>query len=251
MTTPLDVLRPQDIITLALKDAGIIGVGQTALAEDMNDGLTRLNMLMAQWGKKRFLVFQLTNILVTSTGVSTYTVGPGGQFNTGANNPRPDRLENGCFFRQLVQSSPNQVDYPLELLESWEDYNRIVLKQLQTFPAYIFYDTGYPLGTLYVHPVPSPAIYAINILVKGPVVAQFLNLTVQIGMPNEYYMALYLTLATILRAAYRLPPDSDLTMRAREAREVIRGANTALARLRMPAGMVRPGVYNPYSDQIV
>jgi hypothetical protein len=251
MGTPLDVLKTQDIITLSLKDAGVIGPGQTAAAEDMNDGLTKLNMLMAQWGKKRFLVFQLTNILVISTGASTYTVGPGGQFDTGANNPRPDRLENGCFFRQLVQSSPNQVDYPLDLLESWEDYNHIVLKQLQTFPAYVFYDPGYPLGTLYVHPVPSPAIYAVNILVKGPVVAQFPALTAVVGMPNEYYMALELTLATIMRSGYRLPPDADLNSRAKEAREVIRGANTALARLRMPAGMVRPGVYNPYSDQIV
>jgi len=63
-------------------------------------------------------------------------------------------------------------------------------------------------------------------------------------------MALYLTLAEILRAAYRLPVDPGLSARAKEAREVLRGANTALARLRMPDSLVRPGVYNPYSDQI-
>jgi hypothetical protein len=247
VATPLDVLTAQNIINLALYDAGIISVGQTALFEDANDALTRLNMLMAQWGNKRFLVYQLTNLTLTSTAATSYTVGPGGNF---AISVRPDRLENGCFFRQLVQSSPNQVDYPLELLESWEDYNRITLKQLQTFPGYVFYDPGYPLGTVYFWPIPQASIYSMNLLVKGPVVSQFASLTTVVAMPNVYYMAIYLTLAQILRAAYRLPPDPDLNSRAKEAREVIRGSATALARLRMPYDLVRPGVYNPYSDQI-
>jgi len=82
------------------------------------------------------------------------------------------------------------------------------------------------------------------------VVNQFASLTVTIGMPNEYYLAMELTLAETLRTAYRLPGDPALSARAKEAREVIRGANTALARLRMPPEMIRPGVYNPYSDRI-
>jgi len=204
-------------------------------------------MLMAQWAVKRFLVYQLTNLQVTSTGATSYTVGPGGNFNIPV---RPDRLEDGCYFRQLVQSSPNQVDYTLELLESWEDYNRITLKQLQTFPGFIFYDPGQPLGTVYPWPVPQPAIYLINLLVKAGVVNQFATLTTVIGMPNSYYMAMYLTLANILRTAYRLPVDPDLVQRAKEAREVLRGSNTALARLRQPSDLVRPGVYNVYSDRI-
>lgn len=213
----------------------------------MNDGLTRLNMLMAKWARQRWLVYQLVNLQVTSTGATSYTVGPGGNFNISV---RPDRLENGCYFRQLVQSSPNQVDYPLELLESWEDYNRITLKQLQTFPGFVFYDPGYPLGTVYPWPVPQPAIYLVNLLVKGAIVSQFASLTQTIGMPNEYYLAMYLSLAEICRTAYRLPVDPALSMRAKEAREVVRGANTALARLRQPSDLVRPGVYNVYSDRI-
>lgn len=247
MATPLDTFTPQSMITLALKDAGVIGVGQIPLAEDMNDGLTRLNMLMAKWNRQRFLVYQLTNLQKVSTGAQSYTVGPGGDFDIAV---RPDRLENGCFFRQLVQSSPNQVDYILELLESFEDYNRISLKPLQTFPSFVFYDPGYPLGRVYPWPVPEPNIYMINLLVKGQVINQFASLVAPCAMPNEYYMAMYLSLAEIFRSSYRLPPDPALTQRAKEAREVLRGANTALARLRLPADMTRGGIYNPFSDQI-
>ncbi len=243
MTTPLD------LINLALLDAGVIGVGQTANAEDTNNAFTRLTWLLQQWQRKRFLVFQMQELTLTSTGAQSYTIGPGGQF---ACSVRPDRLDNGCFFRQLVQSSPNQVDYPLELIESWEDYSRIALKKLSTFPAYVFYDPGYPLGTLYFWPVPQAGIYQLNVLAKITLSTLFATQTTVLDaiLPNEYFQALYLSLAEILRTAYRLPVDPILVQRAKEAREVLRGANTALARLRMPDSMVRPGVYNPYSDQI-
>lgn len=243
MTTPLD------LISLALLDAGVIGVGQTANSEDTNNAFTRLTWLLQQWQRKRFLVFQMQELTLASTGAQSYTVGPGGQF---AVPVRPDRLDNGCFFRQLVQSSPNQVDYPLELIESWEDYSRIALKKLSTFPAYVFYDPGYPLGTVYFWPVPQAGIYEMHILTKITLSTLFSSLTVPLDaiLPNEYFQALYLSLAEILRTAYRLPVDPILVQRAKEAREVLRGANTALARLRMPDSMVRPGVYNPFSDQI-
>lgn len=243
MTTPLD------IINLALLDAGVIGVGQTANAEDVNNAFTRLQWMVKQWDRKRWLVYQLTNLALTSTGAESYTIGPGGAFNTPV---RPDRLESGNFFRQLVQSSPNQVDYPLELLESYEDYNRITLKQLQTFPSFVFYDPGYPLGTLYFWPVPQAALYEMNVLFKITLSTALsaLNTVLDAILPNVYFEPLYLSLAEILRTAYRLPVDPILVQRAKESREVLRAADTALARLRIPAALYRPGVYNVYSDQI-
>ena len=235
---------------MALLDSGIIGVGQTPNAEDINNGYTRLIWMVESWQKKRWLTFQLTNLTLTSTGAVSYTVGPGGDFNIAI---RPDRLETGCFFRQLVQSSPNQIDYPLELLESWEDYNRIALKQLQTFPGYVFYDPGYPLGTVRFWPTPQPGIYLMNLLVKIPLstlISTGLTTVLDTVLPQEYYYALYLSLAEVLRTAYRLPADPALSGRAKESREVLRDAAAAIARLRMPDDLIRPGVYNPYSDQI-
>lgn len=244
---PLDGTTPQTLISLALRDAGIIGPGQTAIAEDVNDMFTRLNFLLAQWQRKRYLVWGLENLSIVSTGAKSYSVGPGGDIGTPV---RPDRLEDGNFFRQLVQSSPNQVDYQLELLEAWEDYNRITLKQLTTFPEFIFYDPApYPLGQLYPWPVPQANIYEIHILVKRQL-SEFAALTEKLIIPNEYFQALYLNLAVIARTAYRLPMDEVLVQRAKESMQVIRGANTALARLRMPAALVRPGVYNVFSDSI-
>ena len=211
-----------------------------------------MQWMIDQWQRKRYLTFHLINLTLTSTGqTGPYTIGPAGQFVVGT---RPDRLESGCFFRQLIQSSPNQVDYPLELLESFEDYNRVALKGLKTFPGYVFYDPAYPLGNLYFWPIPQAGIYMMNVLIKCTLIdiitSAGLQTVLDAVLPNEYFQAIYLSLAEILRTAYRLPLDPALSGRAKESREVIRGAAAAIARLRMPDDLIRPGVYNPYSDQI-
>ena len=246
MTTTLD------LVNMALLDSGIIGQGQTASAEDVNNGYTRMQWMVEQWQRQRYLAFHLINLQLTSTGqVTPYTIGPGGQFAIGT---RPDRLETGNFFRQLVQSSPNQVDYPLELLESFEDYNRIRLKQLTTFPGYVFYDPAYPLGNLYFWPIPQATIYLMNVLIKCTLIdiitSAGLTTLLDAVLPNEYFQAIYLSLAEILRTAYRLPLDPALSGRAKASREVLRDAAAAIARLRMPVDLIRPGVYNVFSDQI-
>src|SRR5215469_5372660 len=143
-----------DICIAALKESGAFGVGQTPLADDITDAWARLQFMLQEWNRKRFLMYHLITKVIPSTGAMTYTIGAGGDIDTGPNTMRPDKLENGNFLRQTQLAAPNQVDYPLELLQSMEDYNRISLKSLVSFPGKIFYDPTHPLGTIYVWPVP-------------------------------------------------------------------------------------------------
>lgn len=62
-----------------------------------------------------------------ATGAQSYTVGAGQSINI----TRPDRIE--AAFVRLVNGT-QAVDYPLDLLGSREDYNKIALKGLSTFP---------------------------------------------------------------------------------------------------------------------
>jgi hypothetical protein len=80
---------PLDIIQLALKDAGAIGIGQTPLTEDVNDSFQRLNWMVSTWARKRWLIWHLVDVAKVSTGAQSYTVGPGGDFNLAS---RPDKL---------------------------------------------------------------------------------------------------------------------------------------------------------------
>lgn len=231
-----------DLINLSLKQAGVLGVGQTALAEDINDAFLLLNMLLAQWQRKRWLVYTLADVTCQATGQVSYTVGPGEQFDC----PRPDRIEYS-FFRNNVSSPGYPVDYPLSILQSREDYNSIAVKQLGTWPAYAYYDPKFPIGVFYPWPVPQ-SIYQLFITIKTQL-QSFTNLTDIVQLPPEYYMAILYNLSARLRPAYQLPPDPTVVALAAESLNVIRGANTQIPILRMPSQLRRGAGYNPFSDQ--
>lgn len=233
-----------DIIKLALLDSGIIGQGQNASAEDTNNALTRLNWLIEQWRRRRWMVYSLTDVAFVSTGALSYTVGTGKNFNI----DRPDRLENGCFIRQLNNAGNNLVDYPMQLVQSHEDYSRIRLKTMGTFPAVVFYDSAYPSGNVFFWPVPQASIYELHILAKTPL-PSFLTLSTIMNLPPEYEAALSYNLQVRLRAAYRMPADPVMIALAKDAMSVITGANVQIGTLRMPNAVIggQRG-YNIWSD---
>lgn len=243
-------LTMQDLCAQALRESGAYGVGQTPLAMDITDAWFRLQTMLQEWNTRRWLVFHLKTILFTSTGAVTYSVGPGGDFDTGTGSQRPDKIES-AFLRQLTQSQPNQIDYPLELLQSMEDYNQIALKELVSFPGKVFYDPSWPLGTLYVWPVMAANIYATGITVKDVLPSSFPTANTIFNIPFSYYSAMLYNLALRLRPKYGLKsmPGDPLPGLAKSSLAALRGANTAIARLQIPADLNRPGVYNIFSDR--
>lgn len=235
---------PRDIILLAMKQCGALGVGQTARAEDVNDAFTYLNAMIAQWRRKRWLVYHLLDLSLVSTGASSYTIGPTGDF---VMSVRPAKIE-AAYVRQLITTAPNQIDYPLEILQAREDYNLIGLKQLTSFPAYLFYDSAWPLGVLYPWPLPQATIYELHLNVKAEMSA-FDNLSATIDLPPEYEAALIFNLAIRLGTMFKLPSDPAVVGLAEDALNVIRESNTQIAALTMPPGLAASGTYNPYSDR--
>jgi hypothetical protein len=191
------------------------------------------------------MVWALVDTAITSTGAQSYSVGPGGNISS---IPRPDRLED-AFFRQTIQSQPNQIDYPLQIIQARETYDQIALKQLSSFPSYIFYDSAFPLGNIYPWPIPQSAIYEIHIVTKEAI-AVFSSLGQILAMPPEHIPCMKWCLAEILRASYQLGEDKEITKMAKKSRNIIRNANTQIPNLTMPNDLIRPGIYNPYSDQI-
>jgi hypothetical protein len=236
-----------DLFTLALFDAGVVGTGQAATGQDIELCRQRFNYMLGEWNHNRWFVRHLQDLSVVSTGAQSYTVGPAGDINTP---DAPDRLE-AAFFRQLVQSTPNQIDYPCRVLQSREDYNLIALKQLQSFPMNVFYDSDYPLGRVYFWPIAQPNIYELHITVKAilsDIAANAMN--VALVLPKEYFSAIHWNLVVRLRAGYDLPPRPDFIGLAKNALNIMRKANTQIAALQMPTDLARPGIYNPYSDQV-
>lgn len=168
----------RDFITLAMKEAGVLGLGQTLNAEDMNDGFTLLNRMLAQWQKRRWLVPNLYDVSAVGNGTKSNLIGPGQHYNAA----RPDKIQ-AAYFKQrsgggfssgfdsgfsTANPSDTSVSYPLIPIWSYEDYSRIALKDLQSWPQYYFYDGAFPYGNVFIWPVPTSA-YEIHLICKGPI----------------------------------------------------------------------------------
>jgi len=238
-----------DLVNLSLFSAGITGTGQTASAQDVNNAYTMLNYMLSEWQRKRWLIWHLVDLSVVSNGSTSYTIGPGGNINVPQ---RPDRLE-GAYLRQLVAAPPFQVDFPIQILEAREDFAKISLKQLVSFTRYMWYDAAFPLGGIYPWPLPNATIYELHILIKEQL-SQFTSLSQTFNLPLEYENTIHWNLTDRLIAAYQVPLDprqaDKIERLAKDSLNTIRKANAQIPRLTMPPNLVRPGVYNPYSDQI-
>lgn len=244
-----------DLVSEALTIAGIVGDGQSASGMITNATFKRMNRMLAQWQRKRWLIWHLVETALVADGLhggagSPFTVGPAPPGTAGNFNMfRPDRIE-AAFNRQVIPTQPNAIDYPLEEMKSYEDWANVALKTLGSFPSYFFYDPAMPLGKLYVWPVPTPAgLYEVHIITKE-VLAQFATLGSALATPPEYESAIIFNLARITRVAFRKPADAELNSLARENLNVLRMANAQVPRLRMPDDLTRPGVYNVFSDTI-
>ena len=239
-----------DLINAAMTECGAIGVGQMPTQQDTSNAWARLQWMLQEWERKRWLVYQLVTLLLPSTGLQSYSVGPGGYYDTGAGSARPDKIE-AAFLRQYQGGGVNPVDYPLELLISMEDYSRLTLKTLSSWTQCVFYDPGWPLGALYPWPIPTANIYGVGIVVKQQLPTKFATLATQISLPYEYYNAIVMNLAIRLRSMFSIGtyPGDPLPGLAKDSLNALRGANTKISRLTMPEQLTRPGLYNIFSDR--
>lgn len=232
------------LISQSLKDAGILGVGQTAQPEDTNDAFTKLNQMIALWAVKRQLVYALRTQSIVSTGADIYSIGPGGDLDV---LERPNTIES-AFVRYLTTG--NQIDYPLKILKAREDFNRIALKSLVTWPDILFYSTLSPLGFFHIWPIPTAGKFSIHLSFRT-VLTQFSSLAEDVSLPFEYELAIQTNLARRLRNAYQLPPDPELNSMAKDSLEAIRTAYLQIPLMSLPAELIRAGSgYNVFSDRV-
>lgn len=258
-----------DICSQALRECGAIGLGQSASAQDLSEAQMRLQWMLQQWERKSQLCYHLVDMSVVSTGAQIYTIGPGGDIDTnrdwnpfapqfnfqfGPSHPvsvRPAMVESS-FVRQLVTSQPNQIDYPMRLIQTRDDYNRIALKKLQTFPGYLFYDASWPLGQLLPWPVPEASIYELHVTVVEQLPPMFATTSTIIRLPFEYFNAMMLNLALRLRPKYGIPtyPGDLLPGFAKDSLDVLRRVNKRISQLVMPNDLLSGQQYNIFSDRM-
>lgn len=259
MANPLNLLTVTvgDICQNAFWESNVIGEGMAPSGNQISAAQSVLQLLLTEWYSKRWMIWHLLDLGVTTTGAKSYTVGPGGDFDTGANtggfpnSQRPSQIEY-AYLRQLEGGANGSVDFSLRQITSREDYSKIALKSLVSFPSYFFYDTAWPLGNFIPYPIPQASLYELHILIRDQFPIGPTTQATQMNLEFIYYSALLYNLAVRLRSRYGVGTfqGDALPGLARNALNAIKVKNTQIGQLSLPIGLTGRGdTYNIFSDQ--
>lgn len=222
-----------DIITRGMRMLGVIGSGQTPTAEEIADGLTILNAMLDSWSNERLTVHVLKQDNHTTTGATSYSIGSGGTINS----VRPIRIES-AFLRE------NNVDTALEIISRREDYDSITNKSRTGTGAYLYYDPVYPLGLIYVWPIPNGPVLHIS---SWKPFSTFTALTDPVSLPPGYERAISANFAIDYASEFGVQVRGDVAEIAREAKANIKRANVTSSLMAFDSGLSSYGTFDIYS----
>ncbi len=234
------LLRASDVINGAFD---LIGMGaansSSVTAEDSADALRRLNNMVQRWNTDNLTIAFNTREVFTNitSNVGTYTIGPGGTFNT----VRPQALTAAGL---LLNSSTPTVEIPVGILND-DEYAAIQVKGLTSaLWTYVYYNatvaSGY--GTITLWPIPNVDTNDLVIYSQQPT-ASFADLTTQYQFAPGYAEALEYNLAVRLSVPYSKPLQPDVAALARESLAAIKRQNIQLLDLPMDAALVNDRRY--------
>jgi hypothetical protein len=134
-----------DILLSAAIKLGAKEPGGSLTANESAEALRIIISMLDSWGVDSSLIFRIAQDSYTWAANSvSRTIGSGGDLN----GTRPDKILS-AFFRNSTNT-----DFPLDILQNRESYDSYSSKtQTTSIPDVIFYDPGYPLGTIYEYPI--------------------------------------------------------------------------------------------------
>jgi len=219
-----------------MQELGRLGAGKTPKTADLDDGLIRLNSMLEVWNTDSLLIPFRVQFSKVLNGSLTYTVGPGGDINTA----RPIYINNGYSRR-------NDVDYPVYIARSRDEYDRIVKKNIDGIPRMVYYETTFPLGTLYVY-YAGNASDTLFLSANGQLDA-FPDTTTELQLNPGYFELIYSNLAISLAPSYETIASAELVKKASDSMARIKRLNRQLPVMRYDDSIPRSRqYYNIESD---
>lgn len=239
-------LNALTIITDAMKTIGVLAKNETLSADEANDGLRALNVMLDSWSARKLLSLAgIEEPFPLIYNQASYTIGTGGNFNT----TTPLAITS-AFLRD-----GNNIDNPIEVVdkELYDSYGDKSFSRVR--PTTIAFDPGSTqqairAGTIYVYPIPDNSTTYTLFITEQKMLTEFTSLTTTVTFPPSYTRALKYNLAVELYGDYfneSKVPIPPLTLAL--ARESIRVLETVNAK-RIPAAMDIPGrvsVFNIYT----
>lgn len=212
-----------DLIKASLRLLRVYGPNETPTSTELSDGLTIINEMLDSFNAERLLVYQIGRAAHNLTaGVSLYTIGTGGTFNTA----RPIRIESAGLILDTSLGT-QAIEVPLEVLLYQDEWASITLKGLtSTYPRKMWYNPTYPLGTINLWPVPSGSSQQIVLYTWG-VLTAFTTVGDTVSLPPGYSTFLRTNLAIWLAEEYGVTPTENVIDQARKSTARVKDLNVS------------------------
>lgn len=243
------VITGQSLITTAFQTLGVYAPQDTPSAEDTETALFVLQELIDSWVIENLTwlttdrhVYPLVagqgglpDIAPTS---SPYTLGPGGNFDTGTL-PRPAEIDAA----NLLLVLPNQTTrIPLSIMTDMAYFSQPVPELSTQLPTALYYNPTDPLGQVYLWPVPDTSANSLELLF-GTQTATFASLNVAYTAPPGYAKAFRLELSKALIPFFAVPPTRTTVVlaQAEEAMASLKAKNVKMSDLSIDPMFLQTG----------
>lgn len=230
----------RDLVTEALFDAGIATEGSTPSDFDANKALYRLNEITNTWNAQGVMTYTFQyNTYDIDADQEFYTIGPGGDFDTGSQE-RPVDIE-VAMLKNFQGGTPFET--PLIPI-SQSEYATIVQKNTgTTIASYICYAPDYPLGKIFLWPLQVAEKQIV--LTTWKQASSALTLDDTFAMPPGYAKALRYALVIALCQAYNRPIPAGTAEIYADIKNDLAFLNARPQHVIWPRGM--PGVKSMYN----
>lgn len=203
-----------DIIERAMVKARIIYPGESIPADKLNQVYDELNDMIESWAlEKLMLVADVLEDFTLTSGVSEYTYGSGGDFDSA----RPIEIKDECFIRS------GGVDYPVRLRDLGV-YRSITVKSTQGIPRLMAYNPEYPRGKVFLFPTPD-STYSFYIR-AAKTLTGFSDKTTSVNFEPGYVRAIITNLAVEISPNFGKKVSKELAFAAQQAKKAIKSANS-------------------------
>lgn len=222
---------PTTMIVSALIKIGEKPVGGTLNANEQTEYLQRLNQMLELWANDGLACYATqTDTKALTANDGTYTIGSGGDINV----TWPTHIASAW----TVDGS--NVTRGIDIVGN-DEWAEIMLKQLSgTYPSKLWYDNSYPLGTIYLWPLPISGL-TLNIM-SYQRLQSFALISTTVNLPPGYERAIIDNLAIDL-AQGLTEPSATLVESAKKSLALLKKNHVEVPKLSVPGDRALPQQY--------